>query len=309
MKVSIVIPVYNVEKYLARCIQSVINQTYENIEIILVDDGSMDSSGKLCDTYKMRDNRIKVIHQRNLGVSAARNVGLDLAEGDSITFIDADDYVAENYIETLVNLMKKEKAEISILSYKMTSNYNTEIFKMKSTNVEKIYTGKDACRNMMLARDFDSCVCCKLVNRDVIGEKKFDTNFSIGEDLDFFYRVFLDTKNVVFKNQVGYAYFQHNSNTINRITKENLLSLAKIENLFELENDKRIKTAATCKFISTCFHLFLMANEDKNYLWHYIKKYRKDMIFSRDVTLKVRMACCATYFGFGTLWRIGFWGR
>ena len=115
MKVSIVIPVYNVEKYLARCIQSVINQTYENIEIILVDDGSMDSSGKLCDTYKMRDNRIKVIHQRNLGVSAARNVGLDLAEGDSITFIDADDYVAENYIETLVNLMKKEKAEISIL--------------------------------------------------------------------------------------------------------------------------------------------------------------------------------------------------
>ena len=117
MKVSIVIPVYNVEKYLARCIQSVINQTYENIEIILVDDGSMDSSGKLCDTYKMKDNRIKVIHQRNLGVSAARNVGLDLAEGDSITFIDADDYVAENYIETLVNLMKKEKAEISILSY------------------------------------------------------------------------------------------------------------------------------------------------------------------------------------------------
>lgn len=105
----------------------------------------------------------------------------------------------------------------------------------------------------------------------------------------------------MFKNQVGYAYFQHNSNTINRITKENLLSLAKIENLFELENDKRIKTAATCKFISTCFHLFLMANEDKNYLWHYIKKYRKDMIFSRDVTLKVRMACCATYFG---IWNI-----
>ena len=101
MKVSIVIPVYNVEKYLARCIQSVINQTYENIEIILVDDGSMDSSGKLCDTYKMRDNRIKVIHQRNLGVSAARNVGLDLAEGDSITFIDADDYVAENFYKII----------------------------------------------------------------------------------------------------------------------------------------------------------------------------------------------------------------
>ena len=106
--ISIIVPIYNVEKYIKKCIDSIINQTYTNLEIILVDDGSPDNCGKICDKYKEKDDRIKVIHKKNGGLSDARNAGIDIATGEYITFIDSDDYVAENYIEVLYNLCKEQ---------------------------------------------------------------------------------------------------------------------------------------------------------------------------------------------------------
>lgn len=108
VKVSIIIPVYNVEKYLEQCLKSVINQTYSNIEILLIDDGSPDSSPTICDSYAQKDNRIRVIHQENAGVSVARNKGLDLATGEYVYFLDADDWIEENAIEVMVSALKEE---------------------------------------------------------------------------------------------------------------------------------------------------------------------------------------------------------
>ena len=99
--ISVIIPVYNVEKYLRRCLDSVIAQTYQNLEIICVDDGSIDDSGKICDQYAVRDARIKVIHQENQGLSAARNRGIDAADGEYIAFVDSDDYILEDMFERL----------------------------------------------------------------------------------------------------------------------------------------------------------------------------------------------------------------
>lgn len=113
MKVSIVVPVYNVEKFVAKCIESIINQTYKNLEIILVDDGSTDSSLKICKYYEKKDSRIIVIHQENIGVSEARNTGLDKVTGKYLAFVDADDYICENYIEELLNAIIKNKTKIS----------------------------------------------------------------------------------------------------------------------------------------------------------------------------------------------------
>lgn len=101
MLVSIIVPVYNAEKYLSQCIESIINQTYKNLEIILVDDGSKDSSGQICDIYSQKDSRIRVVHKENGGVSVARNTGLDIANGEFIAFVDADDYLLESMIEKL----------------------------------------------------------------------------------------------------------------------------------------------------------------------------------------------------------------
>lgn len=110
--VSIIIPVYNVEKYLAECLDSVINQTYSNLQIIVIDDGSTDSSGQICDEYASKDNRITVIHQVNAGAANAKNTGLDNVKGDYVTFVDSDDWVELNWIETMVNAMEKYDVDV-----------------------------------------------------------------------------------------------------------------------------------------------------------------------------------------------------
>ena len=111
-KVSVIVTVYNVEKYLDECVNSIINQSYSNLEIILVDDGSSDTSGQKCDTYKAVDNRIKVIHKKNGGLSDARNVGIEIATGEYISFIDSDDYVSEIFIESLVNKVNNTDCKV-----------------------------------------------------------------------------------------------------------------------------------------------------------------------------------------------------
>lgn len=115
--ISIIVPVYNVEEYIEKCVNSIINQTYKNIEIILVDDGSKDNSGKICDELKQKDSRIKVIHKENGGLSDARNAGLKIANGDYIGFVDSDDYIKEDMFEILYKLNKEHNADISIVSF------------------------------------------------------------------------------------------------------------------------------------------------------------------------------------------------
>ena len=116
-KVSIIVPVYKVEKYLAKCVDSIIAQTYENIEIILVDDGSPDNSGVICDQYKDKDERIKVIHQKNMGLSGARNTGIDNSTGDYLMFIDSDDYIDPEMVSYLANKLETENADIAVCDY------------------------------------------------------------------------------------------------------------------------------------------------------------------------------------------------
>ena len=109
IKVSIIVPIYMVEKYLVRCIESIISQTYSNLEIILVDDGSLDDCPQICDEYAKKDNRIKAIHKKNGGLSSARNAGMEVVTGNYILFVDSDDYIKEDMYEILLNLIKIPK--------------------------------------------------------------------------------------------------------------------------------------------------------------------------------------------------------
>lgn len=108
--ISVIVPIYNVEKYLARCVDSIVNQTYKDFELILVDDGSPDNSGKICDEYAKKDSRIKVVHKKNGGLSDARNAGMAVATGEYISFIDSDDYVSDDFFECLLDVMNKKTA-------------------------------------------------------------------------------------------------------------------------------------------------------------------------------------------------------
>lgn len=117
--VSVIVPVYKVEPYLDRCVASILAQTYPNLEVILVDDGSPDNCPALCDAWAQRDARIRVIHKKNGGLSDARNVGLDAASGAYISFVDSDDYIAENFIETLYDLLHEYHTDISAVHWKL----------------------------------------------------------------------------------------------------------------------------------------------------------------------------------------------
>ena len=126
--VSIIVPVYNVKSYVGECVESLCRQTYTNLEILLVDDGSTDGSGEVCDEYAGRDERIRVIHQANRGLSGARNMGLDDARGEYIAFVDSDDLVSRNYVETLYELLMKYEADIAACAYiKGTTEQLTDI--------------------------------------------------------------------------------------------------------------------------------------------------------------------------------------
>ncbi|WP_318606622.1 glycosyltransferase family 2 protein [Mitsuokella jalaludinii] len=177
-KVSIILPVYNVEAYLSRAIESLIKQTYQNIEVILVDDGSKDQSGKICDSYAEKDTRIKVIHKDNGGVSSARNAGLAIATGEYISFFDPDDFVTEDIIEFLLDNLKKNNADVSICAW--DDYYGNRCQPYSHAEIKDVYTGKDAIL-IQFKHGFYS-VCNMLFSRHIIDGVKFHAGYVNGED-------------------------------------------------------------------------------------------------------------------------------
>lgn len=135
-KISVIIPVYNVENYLEKCIDSIIMQTYKNLEIILVNDGSTDTSPEICEHYKIRDERITIIHQKNKGLSGARNTGIEHASGEFLLFVDSDDYILPNMIETLYTRLKMDKTEMAICSFEYVDENGNKVCEQLSRQCE-----------------------------------------------------------------------------------------------------------------------------------------------------------------------------
>lgn len=158
--ISIVVPVYNVENYIDKCINSIINQTYDNLEIILVDDGSTDGSGKKCDYFSKLDKRIIVIHKKNGGLSDARNTGIDIAKGKYITFIDSDDYIEYDYIEYLYNLLKKYNVNIAFCGYLVC--FNNKAKTQNKILKQKKCTKIDAFKEVLYAKNFEVSAWAKI---------------------------------------------------------------------------------------------------------------------------------------------------
>lgn len=208
IKVSVIVPIYNVDKFLPKCIESIINQSHKNLEIILVDDGSPDSSGKIADEYAMKDNRITVIHKENSGVSAARNSGIDVATGEYICFADGDDYLMNDYVEYLLNLSVNNNADIS-LTTKMFSNY--QLKQVKKDNVE-IYSAEKA-TIAILCYNIPIGVYCKMFKRSFISENiRFLTNLYIGEGFNFNTTAF-QRANIVAVGQRRIYYYRRDNST------------------------------------------------------------------------------------------------
>ena len=203
--ISVIVPVYKVEKYLDRCVESIVNQSYSNLEIILVDDGSPDKCPQLCDAWGDRDSRITVIHKENGGLSDTRNVGLEIAKGEFIAFVDSDDWIASDYLSVLIQLLNSTGADICECEILKTSNiceYKTE----QQVEVTE-YDTVTALKELICDGVFHQHVWNKLYKRDCIG----DILFPIGktnEDEYWTYQAFGNATKIVKTNKVLYYYYQ-----------------------------------------------------------------------------------------------------
>lgn len=220
-KITIIIPAYNIECYLNKCIESIVKQTYKDIEIIIVNDGSTDNTSKMCDIWKNKDNRIKYIYKNNGGLSSARNSGLNIATGKYIVFIDSDDFIENNMIEVLYNNIKNNDADISICNrYYYYEKDNQSRLRFEHVNKIINMDKKEALINLMNFSYFDMSAWCKMYKKELFNDIRFPEG-KYCEDYYIMYKLFDKTNKIVYDSRPLYYYLQREGS----ITKKKELLL------------------------------------------------------------------------------------
>ena len=203
--ISIIVPVYKVEKYIRRCVDSILSQTYQNTEVLLIDDGSPDSSGDICDEYAEKDIRVRVFHKENGGVSSARNLGLKEAKGDYIGFVDADDYISPNMYDTLIRVIEKEKSDIAICGYqKENDNGSFEPYHKEKINC--LFSKEEMISNLLTNKFYSCSACIMLFNNETIKGLAFDERRKHNEDLLYIYEAMKRAESAAYTAEPYYYY-------------------------------------------------------------------------------------------------------
>lgn len=292
--ISIIVPVYNVEKYLDRCIQSIVEQTYRNLEIILVDDGSTDGSEKICDSWAVKDNRIRVIRQNNMGGGAARNAALDVAKGDFIAFVDSDDYISADMYEYLYSLLEKG-FDIAECSY-VQVNGDSETF---GQGKEELIAcdAEEAMRYHIQDTIFRQVIWNKLYRRSVIEDIRFPVGTKIDDEY-FTYRVIGDSSRLIHSEKVCYAYRQHGASVMHSVSLNRCLqSIESRYNRYNYIKEKfpQLKDYCLNNLWGTCIYQLQLGNlkldkEDRKALYAYVKNVTsKKTISLKDVSVKEKI--------------------
>lgn len=279
-EISVIVPVYKVEEYLRRCVDSILAQTFTDIEVILVDDGSPDGCPAICDEYAQQDSRVKVIHQRNSGVSAARNAGLDWVFANSnsqwISFVDSDDWVHPRFLEILYQVAIRSGVQISLCEYSKVTEY-------KILDLQATYDTPELCNSMELhASKYSVCVVPwnKLYQKELFSKHRYPTG-KLHEDAFLSYRLLYDAGTVAYIHHQLYYYFQNEAGIMN--SKYSLARLAEVEaaeeqcNFFKQIGDKANYDSAT-KRLMNFYAMHIHSLEQINCSLE-IKKLRKKLRF------------------------------
>ncbi len=271
--ISIIVPVYNIAAYLPRCLDSILSQTYENIEIITVNDGSTDESGKILDEYAKKDSRVTVIHQENGGVTKARFAGIRAAKGDYIGFCDGDDYIEPDMYERLLKNAEDHGADISHCGYRMVFSdgrisffHNSKVMKLQDTN--------EGLRDLLDGSLVEPGLWNKLFKRELFDEMNCDTSIRINEDLLMNYILFSRSKRSVFDDFCPYHYIVRSTSAsrsplnMHRIwdpicVKEMIMDMSVVG----------MEDAAQRAYMSTCINVYsgLMLGKDRSFLSEEVK--------------------------------------
>lgn len=296
--ISVIVPVYNVEDYLDACVRSITAQTYTRLEIILVDDGSTDSSGDICDSFAASDRRISVIHTANGGQSEARNKGIDMAKGDYICFVDSDDTISPLYVATLYELLCHNDASISMATLDRFSNRRQQSFAPNTL----IKSGIEATEMMLYQSLLDSSPDCKLFKKSIFSTNRFKTGV-IYEDLELLSRILPGIDKVVWCKTPLYYYTKRQDSTTGKFSLKRL-DVLDVTDRIVLNAEKHypeLLPAAHDRKLSANFNMFVLLirngyahSEHTERCWLNIKALRMKSLFNRHVRLKNKLGIIAS---------------
>ncbi|MCI8391817.1 MAG: glycosyltransferase family 2 protein [Roseburia sp.] len=296
VKISVIIPVYNVIDFLKECLGSVLNQTYKNLEIILVDDGSTDGSSQICDEYKKKDRRIQVIHKENGGLSDARNAGIKIAQGEYFSFIDSDDWIHEDTYRILADKIKQNHADI--ICFGMIELYENKRNTLYLPQSAEIVNTEEALKRLMIGTNCGPSVCNKLFKRSMFENIQFPVG-KISEDIAVIYNIFDHAHQVEFINESFY-YYRHRSNSITTApySIKNLVIVDYAKDMICYMREKHpalvgyAQTYYANTLISVSSRILALNNKEKKLykqkLSEYKKELRKYRKFLRTTTEKIK---------------------
>lgn len=296
--ISVIVPIYNIKQYLPRCIESILNQTYKDLEIILVNDGSNDGSNIVCENYLKQDNRIVLYNKKNGGLSDARNYALDRMKGEYVTFVDGDDCIEYDYIECLYNLIQSNKdVSISIVD-KVIFSKDDELKSIKEKN-KCILSKEEIIKKMLLRNGASHTAWGKLYKRELWDDIRFPLN-RLYEDYLTIYKVFEHVEKVAYSDAKKYFYFQRNDSIMN--SKLTINKLSEVDVADEM-NDYIINKYPSCKDESYDLKVSIYLKNLKNILNNnsndfieyqeriidFIKKEKKYILKAKGILLKEKI--------------------
>lgn len=297
--ISVIVPIYNVEKYLNKCLNSIINQTYDNLDIILVDDGSTDTSGKIAEDFAKKDSRVNLIHQANGGLSNARNRGLTVARGEYITFIDSDDYVTHDYVQYLYDLIKNTGFSVKLSLCSLMNHYElTDKNISCGNNEEVVLTGKKCIEMMCYQKLVDTCAYAKLARRELYKKVQFPEG-KLFEDIATTYKIFMQCDKVACGFNPKY-YYNVRSNSI-VTSKFNFSKLELLDMTDQMANDvlrvyPDLKKAVLRRQVYARFSTLNQSLKGKNVkgvqqnLVKYIKNNRQSVLKDKKIPRRDKIA-------------------
>lgn len=301
--VSVIVPCYSVEQYLPKCIDSILNQTYKNLEVWLVDDGSPDRCGEICDEFAKKDTRVKVIHKINGGLAEARNVALDVMTGEYVVCVDSDDYISPTHIEGLYHLIETYSAEISVNTFCAFDEGKTPNPDTRSTK-DWVLDGLHATEMMFYQEHFDTTAWGKMYKASLFDSIRYPKGL-LFEDLPTTYKLLLKAKKVVFNNEQSYFYLIR-SNSIEgaAFSPKKLDSALELMAMMDKDRDKfqPIIKSYNCRIVSFVFHMMLQMPEGYEHRKNFedkIRKVRWSVLTDSKARKKARIACLLSYLGFG----------
>lgn len=312
--ISVIIPVYNVAAYLPACLDSVLAQSYHNIELLLVDDGSTDGSADLCDDYACRDARVTVIHQINRGPSAARNAALDVAQGDYIAFIDSDDVIHSRYLEVLHQYIQQYDADVvqapyQIVNAELRSTFTTQLLsqQLPSAPTVRTLTADEALMSMLYQRGTADSSPCKLFRRSLFEGLRFPVIYRVYEDLYLMAQLYPLIQKMVWVDLPMYFYFKQSTGTLCSLStkrKDAFWVLKALEAQYADDDQPALVRAVRERRLSVAFNVLRLLSDqphtDANkamahHCWQHIKELRGESLHDSKARLKNRLVALATY--------------